>query len=360
LRDYIAVGINMSSRLPAPIGFASAVLLLSICGCGLFPSIRHKPSIHNPFPQLKRIAVLPFFNQSSEPTVDGEAVAEAYYAELQSIPGFEVLPVGVTRNIYTQYAAAFGEPTTGPEFQRLAQMIGVDAIVVGSVTDFEAYYPPRMAMTTNWYAANPGFHPIPPGYGLPWGSKAEKHIPRRIKQEAEFELARQQLLTQTPRPLVELTGQAAAQPASFDEIAPHTGQTLGDPASSGETFPLPGPAVLPDSGLAHATPLPADWPSPLGLIPDGPQPTPPPMLHQTEPILSHTRLYQGNDAYFTERLTNYVENNDDARTGGWQNYLKRSNDFIRFCCHLHIAEMLESRGGRDQSDLILRWPISRY
>ena len=41
---------------------------------------------------------------------------------------------------------------------------------VGSVTDFEAYYPPRMAMTVHWYAANEGFHAIPPGYGLPWGT----------------------------------------------------------------------------------------------------------------------------------------------------------------------------------------------
>lgn len=345
----------MSSRLPAPIGFAIAFMLASIGGCGLVPSIKHNPSMHNPFPQLKRIAVLPFFNQSSEPTVDGEAVAEAYYAELQAIPGFEVLPVGVARNIYVQYSQAFGEPTTGPEFQRLAQMIGVDAIVVGSVTDFDAYYPPRMAMTTNWYAANPGFHPIPPGYGLPWGTKAEKHIPRRIKQEAEFELARQQLATQTPRPPVEMP---AADPQTV-ELSSHVEE-------SGETFPLPEAAMLQEvdefaaPDFAQTAPLPADWPSPLGLIPDGPQPTPPPMTPQSEPVITHTRLYRGNDSYFTERLANYVENSDDARTSGWQSYLKRSNDFIRFCCHLHIAEMLESRGGRDQSDLILRWPISRY
>lgn len=317
--------------------------------------------MHNPFPQLKRIAVLPFYNQSNEPTVDGEAVAEAYYAELQMIPGFEVLPVGVTRNIYVQYSQAFGEPTTGAEFQRLAQTIGVDAVVVGSVTDFDAYYPPRMALTTNWYAANPGFHPIPPGYGLPWGTKAEKHIPRRIKQEAEFELARQQLATQTPRQLTELaTGNAVQASADVDEPM-QPGTLPGDEYAAGETFPLPDAAMLADSAdFVQSPPLPPDWPSPLGLIPDAPHPTPPPLNPQSQPIISHTRLYQGNDAYFTERLTNYVENNDDARTGGWQNYLKRSNDFIRFCCHLHIAEMLESRGGRDQSDLILRWPISRY
>ena len=78
--------------------------------------------------------------------------------------------------------------------------MGVEAIVVGSVTDFDAFYPPRMALTVHWYAANEGFHPIPAGYGLPWGTEQEQQIPSRIAREAEFELARSQLATQTPLP----------------------------------------------------------------------------------------------------------------------------------------------------------------
>ncbi len=39
-------------------------------GCSLVPETRQQELIHNPFPQLKRVAILPFFNQSSEPTVD--------------------------------------------------------------------------------------------------------------------------------------------------------------------------------------------------------------------------------------------------------------------------------------------------
>ena len=107
-------------------------------------------------------------------------------------------------------------------------------------------------------------------------------------------------------------------------------------------------------------PLPVDWPDPTDLIPDPPSPERPLATINHSPVLSHTRLYQADDQYFTTRLADYVETGDDARPGGWQGYLKRSDDFIRFCCHLHITEMLESRGGRDQSDLILRWPLSRY
>ena len=55
-----------------------------------------------------------------------------------------------------------------------------------------------IGMTIRWYATNPGFHPIPAGYGLPWGTAEEEFIPDSLVQEAEFELARKQLATQTP------------------------------------------------------------------------------------------------------------------------------------------------------------------
>ncbi len=355
----------MHTRFPPLLGVLLILSAVAACGCSLVPEVRHKASLHNPFPQLKRVAVLPFFNQSSAPTVDGDAVAEAYYSELQSIPGFEVLPVGVTRNLYLQYSQVYGEPRSGPEFQRLAQEMGVEAVVVGSVTDFDAYYPPRMALTTNWYAANPGFHPIPPGYGLPWGTKAEKRIPRRIAQEAEFELARQQLATQTPRPQAATVGMPAPQTSpAHQALLPQGIPADALPVQDSDHAGFGAPVLAVDDVAGEmfngAAGLPSEWPSPLGLIPDGPSPTPAPLLPQVEPVLTHTRLYRGDDAYFTDRLENFVGNHDDARMGGWQNYLKRSNDFIRFCCHLHLAEMLESRGGLDQSDLILRWPISRY
>ena len=106
--------------------------------------------------------------------------------------------------------------------------------------------------------------------------------------------------------------------------------------------------------------MPIDWPDPTDLIPDPPGPVRPDLIVNHEPVLSQTRLYRGDDPDFTIRLANYVETGDDARPASWQGYLRRSDDFIRFCCHLHIMEMLESRGGREQSDLILRWPLSRY
>lgn len=317
-------------------------LLLSAGGCAYFPETRHRDVLHNPFPQLKRVAVLPFYNQSSQPSIDSDRVAEAYYAALQAVPGFEVLPVGVAKAQWLQFAMNYGEPISGQDFQRLAQAMGVEAVVVGSVTDFDPYYPPRLAMTVHWYAANEGFHPIPPGYGLPWGTDAQQQIPRRITREAEFELARSQLATQSP----------LAPLASNQVMAASGGQQL-------EPDPQPFEQEL-EFQLALDPAMPPDWPDPTDLIPDPPAVERPLAEVSHEPVITHTRLYRGDDPYFTNRLADYVETGDDARPGGWQDYLKRSDDFIRFCCHLHITEMLESRGGSEPSELILRWPLSRY
>jgi len=365
-------------------GVIASLCWLVMSGCALFPETRFRDSLHNPFPQIKRVAVLPFYNQSGDPTVNGDKVAEAYYAALQAIPGFEVLPVGVSKAHWYQFASAYGEPHDGVSFQHLAQSLGVDALVVGSVTDFEMHYPPRLAMTVHWYTANEGFHPIPAGYGLPWGTEAEKQIPRRIVREAEFELARSQLATQSPVTAIEKN---STKPANDPPLPPSIRELPGNETKSAvrqtadvqwidppEPEPEPEPDAWTALGNQHPSdmpidaivyesieaPLPAAWPNPTDLIPDPPMPHPAPLVVNRDPVLSHTRIYHGNDPYFTKRLSDHVETGDDARPGGWQGYLKRSDDFTRFCCHLHITEMLESRGGMDQSDLILRWPLSRY
>src|SRR5262245_34748078 len=274
---------------------SAAMLLVATSGCALWPDRIVEPQFHNPFPQLHRVAVLPFYNQSAEPTVDGDAVALAYYNELQLIPGFEVMPVGVAKQMLAASIAATGqEPRTGVDFQKFARLIGVDAVIVGSITEYTPYYPPRMGLAVDWYAANPGFHPIPAGYGLPWGRAEEEFIPSTLVQEAEFALAREQLKTQTPElPLKDDTGGNVAPTArtvAGDEPLPAP-KNAGEPhAAGGDIAPLPAP---------H---LPADWPDPRGFIPAPPSHDRPTLRPQHAPIITHTRIYHGHDQRFTERL----------------------------------------------------------
>ncbi|MEO0530065.1 MAG: hypothetical protein AAF266_05725 [Planctomycetota bacterium] len=380
-------------------------LALLATGCHLvLPEVSQQPLVHNPFPQLSRVAVVPFFNQSAEPTVDGRQFAAAYYAELQDIPGFEVVPVTAVEAAMRQWGITFDPPEQAVDQARwLAKKLGVDAVVIGTVTDYSPYYPPRCGVRVEWYAANEGFHEIPAGYGLPWGTSKEEYIPDRLVFEAEMALARAQMETQSPTvAAAEATHelQPMREPAAleaiplpppadpFDEgdadIGAEQAESLPPPpnanplrddaagasdagnalrgASFDEPIDASGPMIASDASAgafgANGM-LPEGWPDARGFTPPGPSPVRPTAEPNPGPVMTHTRVFRGSDPDFTAALASYVGFRDDARFGGWQSYLSRSDDFVRFCCHLHLVEMLSARGGSDQTRVVRRWSDNR-
>jgi hypothetical protein len=396
-------------------------------GCSLIlPDVSHEPLIHNPFPQLSRIAVAPFFNQSDDPTVDGRKFALAYFAELQAVPGFEVVPLGVVETAIIDHQVDLHDPA---EARRLANILGVDAVVIGSITDYTPYYPPRCGLRVDWYAANPGFHEIPAGYGLPWGTPDEEFIPAPLVFESEFALAKAQLKTQTPAcppasidppaPPIEkaapasVPGTEPVAPAKnkgaekTEEATPKSDAKPSDQSAS-STLPTkkrrrenaqpiralyaepsdseelpPGDSTASDAATAPSDAdaggvttgaigahgpmgpdglmgaLPPNWPDERGFISPPPSPQRPACCPHNGPVMTHTRIYSGSDSEFTEALSSYYHFRDDARFGGWQNYLQRTDDFIRFCCHMHISEMLSARGGAGETRVAWEWSDCR-
>jgi hypothetical protein len=104
--------------------------------------------VTNPIVGLSTVAVAPFFNLSSERSVDGRRFAEAYYSELQKTPGFDVVPVGVTEQAIAENQLQMSDPQ---DVLALARILNVDAVVVGAVSDYSPYYPPRIGMKVSWY-----------------------------------------------------------------------------------------------------------------------------------------------------------------------------------------------------------------
>jgi len=394
------------------------MMLAGSVGCHLV-DITHQPVVHNPFPQLSRVAVAPFFNLSDEPTVDGRKFALAYFAELQATPGFEVVPLGVVEEAILAHRVDLSDPG---EARRLAQILGVDAVVIGSVTDFTPYYPPRCGLRVEWYAANAGFHEIPPGYGLPWGTPEEEYIPQPLVFESEFALAKAQMAAQTPdcptmpldppqrkilsdEPDIFSPFPSSEAPAENGPREKENGENAGDDASdstsdAGEAGTenslndsentgairtsyeeqtteeeLPpqdsnSDALLPpqsptstSGGTTGATgahdALSLGRPDESRLVPQPPCAGRPPCVPNNGPVMTHTRIYLGNDADFAEALATYYHFRNDARFGGWETYLQRSDDFVRFCCHVHINEMLSARGGADQTRVVWEWSDCR-
>jgi hypothetical protein len=155
-----------------------------------------------------------------------------------------------------------------------------------------------------------------------------------------------------PSPMYSAPGREAAYEEALDQP-----RDAGAPPSAKRKLAggdLPADAAGPDHQL------PADWPDPRGFVPPPPSPTRPVCKPHYGPIISQVRQYDGADSRFTEALAGYFHFRDDARFGGWQSYLERKDDFYRFCCYLHITEMLAARGGVGETRVSFRWPFGRY
>lgn len=176
------------------------LILLTLAGnagCEVLPVTRYKPTLHNPLPQLRNIAVVPFYNETGNRNIDGRRFAQCFANELQRVPGFNVISNNVVEK--TMLVNNLHRFENVDDIRYLAQLLNVDGIVIGKVHQFSDHYPPKIKFETEWYAVNPYFHPIPAGRGLPWGTEHEMFIPDKVLLQAEMELAAAQLKTQTPQ-----------------------------------------------------------------------------------------------------------------------------------------------------------------
>lgn len=74
-----------------------------------------------------------------------------------------------------------------------------------------------------------------------------------------------------------------------------------------------------------------------------------------QPLMAYTRFFDGADPQLVDCLRGYVNYRDDKRSGGWEAFLHRSEDFIRFTSHLMIVEMLALHGGTLKTEYVPKY-----
>lgn len=363
--------------------------LVILCGLLTMPGcVVIKTTVRNPVPEMTTIAVAPFFNLTQEPNsvVDGRRFALAYYSELQKTQGFEVIPVGVVESTILQHRLELQDPE---DALKLCELLNADAIVVGAITDYDPYYPPRIGLQVDWYSPKSWVLPITSagllngtaearGWGRRNGRVARNCRKSRIRgQSPDLELppdgpAVDRL--ETPPFAIE-AGQNIeneSTPTPEHPVPPvdaglgtDYGQRLIPPGSS----PLPGeagtpkdpdPTMLPRSNSSLSLP----GPEPEGVMsspPFVPQPEGVAVagydaeFDPTQPLMSYTRHFDGAEAELVNKLRDYLELRGDRRNGSWEEYLHRSEDFIRFVSHLMVVEMLSVHGGSNRSEVVFKW-----
>ncbi len=119
------------------------------------------------------------------------------------------------------------------------------------------------------------------------------------------------------------------------------------------------------TGPAAAPPGPVVWPPEPGST-DGwhkviPQPVPGKsngvfsmqvQPDAIQPVMSYTRFFDGADRQLLHALRGYYHLRGDMRSGGWEAYLQRSDDFLRFASHVLVVEMLSLHGAPQKTEKV--------
>jgi len=94
-------------------------------------------------------AVAPLRNESGTSAVDELAVSDTLAAQLSHVRGLRTVPVN--RSLAAMRAAGISSVQSPAEARRLAEALGVDGVVVGSITAWDPYKPPEIGLSLALY-----------------------------------------------------------------------------------------------------------------------------------------------------------------------------------------------------------------
>jgi hypothetical protein len=100
------------------------------------------------------VAVAPLANESGTSAVDTLAVSDALVARMAEVQG--LAPVPLNRTIAVMRSMRMNGVKSGAEARRLLAALGVDALVVGSVTAYDPYNPPKMGIQIGVFVRDGG------------------------------------------------------------------------------------------------------------------------------------------------------------------------------------------------------------
>jgi microcompartment protein CcmK/EutM len=122
-----------------------AVLVLSIVGC----NEQKKFDATGVYNGRQLWAVAPLRNESGSMAADGTRVADHFAHQLEEIRGIDV--VAVNRVIAAMDALGIVSIGSPAEAEMVRRTLGVDALVVGTITAYEPYDPPKLGLAVELF-----------------------------------------------------------------------------------------------------------------------------------------------------------------------------------------------------------------
>ena len=128
----------------------AAVAGLLPSGCAARPELVPPGVVVSPYAADAALAVIPLRNESGASFIDTDAVSDKIIAELAQARGIRCLPLN--RTIEAMRALELPAVTTPIQAQQVARAMGVDGIIVGTITAFDPYNPPVFGVSLALYA----------------------------------------------------------------------------------------------------------------------------------------------------------------------------------------------------------------
>lgn len=121
-------------------------LTLAVIGCS---GQSRGPLVVAPYPALTTIAVAPVLNFSGTQDLDTLKVTDILFGELQQVDGLAVIPVN---RVLAQMAQDGIDVIESPQQAlELAERLGVQAIIVTAITEYDPYFPPKVGLAMQLY-----------------------------------------------------------------------------------------------------------------------------------------------------------------------------------------------------------------
>lgn len=147
-------------RSLAAMCWATLVCGLALSGCSAH--LKPPTELTAPYPQPKLWAVVPFANESGVSIVDPYFTADVFTQQLQQVKGIDTVPVN--RVIVAMRRLNMPEATTPADVRQLANALGVDGVIIGTVTAYDPYPPLMLGAAIQLFQTSPhnrlrGFDP---------------------------------------------------------------------------------------------------------------------------------------------------------------------------------------------------------
>jgi hypothetical protein len=127
-----------------------AAMLCLMAGCDAIPRQGADP-LTSPYGERRVWAVAPLRNESGSLQADGLAIADHLVHHLEGASNIDVLPLN--RTLAAMESLHMGQVATPADAMKLLGVLGADALVVGSLTAYDPYDPPKLGMALELYTS---------------------------------------------------------------------------------------------------------------------------------------------------------------------------------------------------------------